>query len=334
MNRNTSIASFLTLIVLAIPAAASAEPTISWINPPEEITIPAPKDGNRFLKVKISGDRTGEVYLAAADAHAESNRLYSDPLGESEYTFDMSESSVRSFARNADLSKGLRAYARLQNGKTISTGVIRVKFSPKFKQINLKCDPIRVVQRGYVNLPGSHGQLQLYISDITKGSTVALIVSDDGDDYTSGIPMRAGESDTFEVREGEEYTIVCEALYDSFMGTDYGVFRVYKTVDWDPYQIERLIRFIEVSDASFVAGKEKKTGPEFAKMLRAKIKEAKTDKLEFAKFMKEALTALDGKTPCEVHTKDGKKEELANWHDAMCKAALKKHNKATSKPSK
>ncbi|MBK8270763.1 MAG: hypothetical protein IPK83_21645 [Planctomycetes bacterium] len=264
MKRSSSVAPFLTLIVLAIPATASADPVISWIDPPEEIKIPAPKEGNRFLKVRVTNKEPESVFLAAADS-SNGERKYLDQTGEEEYTLNLSDPSVVAFARNADLSKGLRAYAQFHNRKIISSAVIRVKLGELFKKINLKCDPIRIAQRDVINLRGSHGQLQFHIDDISNGMTVVSIVSEDGDSYLDGTLMRVGDSDTFEIRDGEEYTITCEAFHNSLMGTDYATFRICKTGDWKP------IKSIASSASSKKAmhrssPAKKKTGPEFAQV--------------------------------------------------------------------
>lgn len=313
-----------------MPTCALADPYIAWIDPPEEIEIPASRETNIFLKVKVTETRPGQVYLAAADGGKDGARVALSQTGAEEYALNLSDPLVVTFARKADLSQGVRAFANLGGGRTISSVVLRVKLSPKVKPIVLNCDALRVTQRDYVNLPGSNGQLQLYISDISSGMTKVSILSDDGIDVFSATTMRAGESNTFKIRD-DEYTIVCERLYNFLMGSDYGTFRVCKTTDWNTYRIDRLVRMIEESDAMFVAGKEQKTGAEFAAVLKARIRNGSAEQKTFEAFMNAARKVLDGNSQCDVHTKDGKILGLADWYAATWKN--QESTKTAGKPS-
>lgn len=311
----TALSRLLNQPVLLVPIiliAGCANPYITITDMTDEITIPAPRESNQFISARVTGAKARNVYLAVFETGDPRTRVEFSRVGEQEYKLNLSDPALMELARRTDVTNGLRVFAEVEGGRTISSVLVRVKSMRPTLALPVNGKHFRLMQRESRDIPGSNGTLRLHIGDISAGAVLATMWDATGDSIIQDQVLRPGESVPFKL-DGRRYVLGCERLINYLMGDDYGLFRVCTPVEWETRLINRLIRSIEESDALFVFSAEELSGPAFAVALRARLAEREPESPVFAKFLEMAAQSPANSAPCRVKTKDGATIDLATW---------------------
>jgi hypothetical protein len=182
---------------------------------------------------------------------------------------------------------------------------------PPAKQSPLKLGktPISmtVKQRSTSAVPGSNGQLQLTVDDITRGQVIASVSRAEGKAILAPTSMKNGDVRTFKLGS-QKYQLRLVALQNELVGDDSGKFEIsLPSTLTETRKIELLIETVErMEGAKFIRNGALHETAEAAEHLRRKWKAAR-DRIKTADDFIEHLASTSSTTgkPYQIQLPDG-----------------------------
>ena len=163
-------------------------------------------------------------------------------------------------------------------------------------------------QRSTSDVPGSDGDLQLTIDDITDGQVITSLSREDGAPILAPASMKVGDARRFTLGT-QKYHLTLVSLNNELIGEDSAEFCISLPSDLtETKKIKSLIEAVEQMDgATFIRNGTEHDTKEAANHLRRKWKAA-GDKVKTAEEFVEHLASKSGTTgkPYEIRLSDGK----------------------------
>ncbi len=298
----------------AAPVARDAAIRLEGVDEP--LTLPAPEGSNRILTAHVSGPEPTSVRVAVGVGVGPGVPLVRVAAGE----YQINLHSHEACDALQDHGDGeFSVVAEFTDGSQTRSIPVRYRAYATPERLADLGDKavLTVYQRSTRHIPGSDGELSLTIGDITRGQVLVGVTGAAGTTIVEMKSMRQGEALPLPLKD-RCYVLVLEKLMNFLTSEDYAEFALLPDFSWQALRIERLLKRIAASDATFIREGNEIDGATFAGWLRMKWRHSQ-ESIESLDAFIEQIASRSSTTgdPYQVKLPSGEVVEAGVWLKAQ-----------------
>jgi|GEM_PF-447954 len=316
------------VVAFAIPRPSMADVSIRLDGVPETLSFPIREGQNEILTATIKGGQIKSAWLAVDGAEPTLPRITLAKTDENEYAVNLASPPVFELLKPHGRAGQLYVMAEAADGVTAKSIAVRYTLHAVPRRLDFPFDKAQmtIFQRQSRRIPGSDGDLTIFLGDITAGRVPVTIRG----------PLWETIVDTESMREGDvlilpladkEYVLRLDTLINVMIGRDYAVFSLGAKDTWKAQNVNDVLNLIAHSGATFVRDDQEMPGDVFAEFLRRKYESYGTKNVSLSHFIDKIASesSTTGK-PYGVKLPDGRTLSTRAWLlDQVDRTAEKKN---------